>query len=137
MVDLRIPDPNSFEEGKRLAQLAFTDDGLLTDESSNTVVSTEQFINSVVLPEIAYIPFNSHHVLLRPLITVEEVHNRENAENLSMQEKQEIEYVLQKDRNAKSIMSSVAINAADDLELVISGPDEKQAAETINNLFCS
>ena len=29
-----------------------TDDGLLTDESSNTVVSTEQFINSVVLPEI-------------------------------------------------------------------------------------
>ena len=37
----------------------------------------------------------------------------------------------------KSIMSSVAINAADNLELVISGPDEKQAAETINNLFCS
>ena len=42
-----------------------------------------------------------------------------------------------KEYNAKSIMSSVAINAADNLELVISGPDEKQAAETINNLFCS
>jgi len=41
---------------------------------------------------------SSHHVLLRPLITVEEAHNRENAENLSMQEKQEIEYILQKDR---------------------------------------
>ncbi len=46
----------------------------------------------------SYIPVNSHHILLRPLITVEEAHNRENAENLSMQEKQEIEYVLQKDR---------------------------------------
>ncbi len=46
----------------------------------------------------SYIPVSSHHVLLRPLITVEEAHNRENAENLSMQEKQEIEYVLQKDR---------------------------------------
>ena len=42
-----------------------------------------------------------------------------------------------KEYNAKSIMSSVVINAADNLELVISGPDEKQAAETINNLFCS
>ncbi|MCR4866640.1 MAG: HPr family phosphocarrier protein [Lachnospiraceae bacterium] len=42
-----------------------------------------------------------------------------------------------KEYNAKSIMSSVAINDADNLELVISGPDEKQAAETINNLFCS
>ncbi len=36
-----------------------------------------------------------------------------------------------KEYNVKSIMSSVAINAADNLELVISGPDEKQAAETI------
>ena len=42
-----------------------------------------------------------------------------------------------KEYNAKSIMSSVVINAADNLELVISGPDEKQAAETINNLFSS
>lgn len=42
-----------------------------------------------------------------------------------------------KEYNVKSIMSSVAINTADNLELVISGPDEKQAAETINNLFCS
>ncbi|MEE3496826.1 MAG: HPr family phosphocarrier protein [Butyrivibrio sp.] len=42
-----------------------------------------------------------------------------------------------KEYNSKSVMSSVAINATDNLELVISGPDEKQAAETINNLFCS
>ena len=50
----------------------------------------------------SYIPVNSHHVLLRSLITVEEAHNRENAEYLSMQEKQEIEYVLQKDRKEQT-----------------------------------
>ena len=40
--------------------------------------------------------------IIQGLITVEEAHNRENAENLSMQEKQEIEYVLQKDRKEQS-----------------------------------
>ncbi len=42
-----------------------------------------------------------------------------------------------KEYNVKSIMSSVIINSADSLDLVINGPDENQAADTLNNLFSS
>ena len=42
-----------------------------------------------------------------------------------------------KEYNVKSIMSSVIINSADSLDLVINGPDENQAADALNNLFSS
>ena len=42
-----------------------------------------------------------------------------------------------KEYNAKSIMSSVIINSADSLDLVINGLDENQAADALNNLFSS
>ncbi len=42
-----------------------------------------------------------------------------------------------KEYNVKSIMSSVIINSADSLDLVINGPDENQAADALNNLFPS
>jgi len=45
-----------------------------------------------------YIPVEGHHVMLRPLITAEDAHNRENVEGLSVAEKQEIEYVLEQGR---------------------------------------
>ena len=50
----------------------------------------------------SYIPVNSHHVLLRPLITVDEANKRKNAKNLSTPEKQELAYVLQKDRKEQT-----------------------------------
>lgn len=46
----------------------------------------------------SYIPVEGHHVMLRPLITAEDAHNRENVEGLSVAEKQEIEYVLEQGR---------------------------------------
>jgi len=42
-----------------------------------------------------------------------------------------------KEYNVKSIMSSVIINSADSLDLVINGPDENKAADALNNLFSS
>ena len=42
-----------------------------------------------------------------------------------------------KEYNVKSIMSSVIINSADSLDLVINGSDENQAADALNNLFSS
>ena len=37
--------------------------------------------------------------------------------------------------NVKSIMSSVVINNANELNLVIDGPDEKQLADEVGKLF--
>ena len=37
--------------------------------------------------------------------------------------------------NVKSIMSSVVINNANELNLVIDGPDEKQLADEVRKLF--
>ena len=40
-----------------------------------------------------------------------------------------------KEYNVKSIMSSVVINNANELDLVIDGPDEKQLADEVRKLF--